>query len=320
MKAAKIKRVIALMIPGIWLSQCIAGTDEEARFQRDYPEAARRLESRLSKINGTCLMTSRQEKQGERSTKGTFAVDRGRGKISVLSTATPKRGPLEVVTCFDGESAFCIYRKPGEPDYTVMWAGKAERLLYDDMFGNFIVAPYSILGAPLSRIMRNPTFHILSAIELKVDRRLCLEIQYEIVEDEIKKTVTVVLDPNAEWVIRRAEVRSANSPDQTIAQAIDYGSTLGASPTPLKVEFSHLRTPSKGVDSKATSISSCKFESMSFSPTPDQEFMMSHYGLPDVTRAQEGSGQSQAALWLIVIAALGLLVAVALRRLSRRFK
>jgi len=291
------------------ISRAAAGPDEVTRFGKEYPAAVARLESRFAQVKGTCRLTRQFGDKPARSTKGTFAVDHGYGKISFPVKLPRSKSEMEAVYCSGANTGFRLRRMSAGSGYIIDGVGESARVAYSETIGILLGAPYAILGKPMSRVMESPGFQLVDAREVEFGKKRCVrvEIRYEAGDGKgpAKDTAAVTLDPDAGWAILRTEFRPAHDPGLLMTFDVEYAPPQGGMPVPRSVKVT---TPG--------SSTSCEFETVSFEPTPEREFAMNYYGLPDLTKPRGEPWWKGTAFWLVGAAALGLVVAYALRRLA----
>ncbi len=300
---------IAVIVISASLSHCKAGSMELSHFLSIYPEASKKLTARFAQAKGELVMTRREHGKQERVVNITFAVDHGFRKYMAYSDVLSS--DPTVVGCSWEDGTYEIIRSRDGRNYSVtgFGAGKADRERFDEAFGAYFAAPYAVLGTPLGDILKQPTFRPIEAKMVSAGGKDCLQVTYELAE--LGRTDSVILDPECGWVIRRAESRLVR-PEGTlqIETVIEYGSTEADIPPQQRVEISNPR-----------SGAICEFKRFEFSPTPRGEFLMSHYGLPDLNNTGERASGMPSITFLLLTAAIPvLIIALLLRRLASRLR
>ena len=290
-----------------------------ARFQREFPDAARRLEERFAHVKGSCLLQTQGKGKRESDTRPStideadFAIDHGNEKLTLRRMPSPTgKGPhsplVEFVYCVSKNSDFSLVRPPGAAAYTVEEVGTRamQGSAYTQFFGRFVRAHQGVMMQTMSQVMSGPGFLLKDAERVTEDGRSLVKIHYEAGREEPKNQGSVVLDPDGGWVVRSSEFRPGAAPKMRFTANVTYEPT-GADGILL---------PRRVIIRGPTDESSCEYTNWSFEPTPIAEFGMPFYGLPDLTARVE-KRWSTLPYWLAGLAVAGVGLAFVLKRLSR---
>jgi hypothetical protein len=291
----------------------LAGGDEAARFQKEFPPAAARLEEQFARVKGTCRVWNLEpgESKPSRIDDGTFAIDGGFEKVVVnrcLDNGSVRQC-AEIVYCVGKDSVFCLARMPDAKEYTVEGIGSTagDRAAYLALFGRFVHASTGVNGRSFSQVMAGPGFRVLNAERVIRDGHSLVRVEYEFGSREPKDTVAVVFDPDAGWVVRSSEYRPGIAPQMGYTTEIEYGPPREGVIPPLRVVFRDARG----------ATSHCEFTSWSFDPTDGSEFTMARYGLPDLVGNKSQRNHAMT-FWILGAAAVLFVAAFGLWRLSVR--
>lgn len=288
--------------------------DALARLNGEYPHAARQLEERFSSVKGVCRLrvVQPEETKPETNSDANFAVAHGYEKV-VIRRKVSGRG----VDAVFGEFIYCVgsgtgptfylSRKPGADSYFVEGIGStaADRSAYVTLFGRFANAHYGVFGQPLSRLMRTPGFRIIGAEYTTEGDAGLIKAKFEVGDQDPKSTISVVFDPGDGWNIRSSEFRAGKPPGGVrITTDVSYGPAREGGPS----------LPRRVVARDASGVTSiCEFVDWKFESTPEAEFKMGFYNLPDLVSAS--STRSRLHLYVLLgIAAVAFAAALALRR------
>lgn len=280
------------------------------RFNREYPGAAKRLQERFGSVKGSCRIWKVYPKplKAETPRQATFEIDHGYEKVTFpISLPDPGDQSLigRYVFCVGKTSLFKILRIPGAKDYLVRDVGLSlsKRAEYIDCFGRFIKEHYSILGKPITDVMVDPSYRLIDAKAVIKDRRSLIQVDYELGNRTIKHLVSVVFDPSDGWIIRSSDYRFEGHPRRYKTE-IEYGPPQDGFPMPLRVNTQD----ASGIPYI------CEFAGWSFEPTPEAEFLMPFYSLPDLV----SPSRNTLYYWLAGSAVFVLFVAIVLRRYASR--
>lgn len=275
-----------------FLSVLIAGSptawgnaEQMERFQREYPPAAKRLQQRLSRTRGKCrisLILPGQSKPA-RLDEVDFAFDHERElayfrrKHLIDQEGQP---PEELVHGAGKDGVFVLERLSSEAAFTVQSVGRSLKdfAVYNGVFAQFPKAPYSaFFELSLSDVLASKSCRITKAERVKQNGRNLVEIDYVLGAEGPKTETSAILDPDAGWVIRSAVMKPGGP--KTVRPwtlEIEYGDLSGdRTILPRRVM---IRDGSGG-----TRV--CEFDEWRSESTPEAEFRMPFYGLPDLVAA-----------------------------------
>jgi hypothetical protein len=175
-------------------------------------------------------------------------------------------------------------------------------------FGRFLEAPFALPGKRLTEVMALPSFRLLKAEDITVDGEELLNIEFEFGDGTKKDTGVVTLDPANGWVIRHGEFKPSGLPGAKVITDIKYTPGPEGLPFPIRVALSD-------VDLRTYT---CEFQDISFGPTQEHEFSSKHYGIAHLPNPLGESPPNYVPYWLFGIGAVGLSLALWLKRLADR--
>ncbi len=288
-------------------------TEEVDRFKREYPPAAKRLEERFARAKGSCRLSGVEagDSKTSRLDEAIFDIDHGYEKLTIKrwlpgGGASPQF--YESVYCVGEHTDFYLTRLPGAKGFAVEGIGStdSDRSAYLTLFGRFVKSHLGVFGWPLTRTMASPDFRLKNAERITKNGHSLVKVDYEIGAQEPKHQVSVVLDPDYGWAIRSSDYRPANAAGVRFVTEIEYGPSRDGFSLPRLVTIrDHV------------GVSSCEFSNWKFEGTPEAEFGMPHYGLPDLT-AKTTSSPSSLPYWLVGFALAGLALSFFLKRAGSR--
>ena len=291
-----------------------ADAEVEALFKKDFPAAAKRLEAQFARVQGSCrLWTVNPRDSRPLPTKeGRFVIDHGYEKVTIRRTL-PVRGAkshhIDNVYCVGVDTAFTLVRLPGSKEYMVEGIGSTlkDRSVYLALFGQFIRAHHGVMTRTMSQVLASPGFRLTNVERVTKDGRSLVKIDFEIGTREPLPQGSIVFDPDAGWVVRSSDFHYGASARPRFVTDIEYGPSRDGFPLPRRVS----------IRDETGETLFCEFADWSFEPTPEREFKMAFYGLPDLL-SKSGARRSALPYWLGGIAATGLAVAFLLRRFASR--
>lgn len=281
-------------------SQCLfafarAADSDIQKFQAEYGKAATRIENHYGRLRGTCKLSRQVNVNSNKrlTDDAAFNIDHGIRKVSILRSLNlgEKGERPEFVYCVAPDYSFAIVRRPYEKSFDVRGIGSDESdiVSYNNKFGRFLSAPFSIYGKPLSEIIAIESFKILTAEEVKPDQ---FELEYLIGFSTSNDRVKLVLDPSRGWVIKSGQIFPGSLNGRVrIEFQVEY---QDGGPIPLPKRVKYLEPT--GLESL------CDFTEMTTGPTNPNEFQMTYYGLPEMTR----SGRTFSRSGITILTALAL--------------
>lgn len=297
-----------------------AGDVEMVRVKAEWPDAARRLDAMFTPVRGSARLSKTKPGEGGAASKPRvtvrFAIDQGREKFERTSAATGRQAPSEKpndVIAIVGDTAFRLSRESNMTDYEVRGVdlSKSDRQVYFtylSMFGYFMYAHHGVYGRPMGRVFESPGFRINDARALDQDGKSLIQVDCEFGygTDAPNDQVTLVLDPDAGWVVRSCRWHPGYELKSTVAFDVEYDSPRGGVPIPRVVR----------VETTDGRVTYCEFTDWEFVSTPLAEFQMAHYGLPDLIQAHRP--RNMLPYWLAGIAVVLGVVGFVVRRLAQR--
>lgn len=277
--------------------RCDGPRDElEARWRREYPAAAARLEdvSRQFVARGTrsteflkgdvytvdrFMAASSQEKH--------LLIDEGRVMKRVDGTSEALGSE---VRCETTSYAFVLRKSPSADSYRV--TEYAEAFGDPNFAGDFNLAAFSATrwgGESLVGRMQSPSFELRSIESLNGDGQETIRINYTFKDQAGKEEAGEVdLLPQQGWVIDRIDQRvsSSRSPGSvtTVKRGMRYARTDAGSYFPRRVEVAVRPGRSDRVQRDII-----EYQEIQFDKPRDDMFTLSAYGLPDIPLKPEAA-------------------------------
>jgi hypothetical protein len=309
------------------VSESRGGEAERIRFRDEYPVALRRWQDRFAQAKGSfkLVRTPRPNPRGVRpvptspDSKVSFFVDGGFEKLELESRiniggASRRSGGI---ICTGPQMGFVLNRLANPDRYTlVRWGNdSSHRLRFDRMGGDYLYAAFKFNGQTIPEIQSARSYKLLSVDPMPEDGNYRVRMERGVPP----LPITFVLNPNANWAIRRAElaVGPPVRPDEptsypTLRSEIDFGDRDSISGLPLPHVVRHFLTDHLDA--------TCTFDVIKFEPTPASEFTLAHFGLtPPIKDDQVSAGPRASVMsWLIGLGLAGLAVTLGLYRFATR--
>jgi len=306
--------MLALFFYTLNCAMAQAGQVEIERFRTEYPEASRRLMSRYAQVNGSCRVSVTEVDNSHLDKERiSFAVDHSLRKLTSVAEPTAGHAGVheEIVDCFNSKGSFSLKRTPGSADYMIIEFGPPDTKFdhFARHLGRFLDSPFRVNILSIAEEAALPSFQILSAQSIDYKGISCLEVNYKVSEPDdpsLINTVSLILDPNYSWVIRRSRFQPGGAPGIEIITDVSYSQDLSDVPILKKVFVQDMDGTDKLLD----------FERVALAPTPATEFELPYYRLPDVLTDSKITPRNHTTGWLIGIGLVGLILALGLRRVA----
>ncbi|RUL88948.1 hypothetical protein [Tautonia sociabilis] len=250
----------------------------------------------------TLVRPSTNEK-GSIKENGSFAFDHGFERVRFVrsSAAAGHAIEQEFVYCVGDRSAFMLVRSVGSPAWVVEGIGTtpSDKARYNSVFGVYAKAHYSLRGTPLSQIVKGPSFVPTDAELIDQNGHEIMRVTAEF-GSKVKEYFVIDFDVGMGWVVSSIDYRSDFSKGSRID--IKYGDIIDGFYTPELVTIR---------DAEGATVE-CHFSGWTFEPTPESEFNMEYFGLPDLATEARRSGRSLT-FWFVTLAMTSLIAATILR-------
>lgn len=298
MRSLRLSTLVISFLLGLSSGPGVAGEAELARFRKEYPPAARALEVKYARIKGTGKMSFQRGNRPANVSVAYFSADHSARKI-VLEQTT-KVGLTATVDCLSDTSSFRLSRPKKDAAYKVIDIGTAQEVRPATAANlKFLTAPYAAWGYSLPEYMKVPkhNFVLKSAENVIEGGRSLMAVDYTAGRMDAPSRFRVVLDPSLGWVMRSAEIRSEPRLDYVMRSEVEYDPAGGEAPWPRTARFN-----APGVE-----VSTFVFEKISSDATPEVEFTLPFYNLPNAAAPAPSTRAyvNAAVYWLFGAAVLG---------------
>lgn len=314
--------ILASAVVVLLCAACSARGEEDealrARVLAEYPAALARLEAAFARVHGSGtrvevrLDAADDDGQGV-TTSDSFAVDRDHKKlVRVREEDDSRKTDFERVSCANPNYSFILTRSSRPDPRIVTSLGGAGDVPEEitDFAQRYLAAPYSVFQwEPISKVFADPTFALESVRDVSDGGRNLLRIEFTYRPDQEYPAIPawILVSPDEGWVLRQFEGGFGRNSDILRAGVVEYEvNPKGDIPIPRRVTFTH-----------PTYRYSFDFERFAFGPTPEREFTLNDFGLPEVGTTAPRDGWPTA-YWLFGLAAVAFATSLVLRHTSRR--
>jgi hypothetical protein len=325
------------------------GADLRSRVLRELPEALRALEEHFSKAVGSVnySLKNRIGKRRSSDTAGKFTfasrrpywarVTSHRTKAAKSSGPSPEGKTVpevpasltqDVVYCHNKDYSFELTKSEADAQYVIRSFDKSvngvpprgSTVQIDGWLYEYLDAPFSFSAVyqPLSRVISSDRFSIQRISEVRQDGENCLKLEIRL-EEGMWKIATgepspqydgwILVAPEKKWALREYELGPSTL---ALRGHVEYGDIEDGFPVPKRVVIEAMDPRSR----EPYYIHEFTFEDLRLVDTPDREFTLAAFGLPEL--AQPGSSRhgSRIALWWLGAALASLVAAIVLKYYS----
>lgn len=310
---------LALMIARTGVSREEPPSLDQVRLE--YPAALARLEAAYGQLRGKGVLTTTTQEgtPSERVIRSnpSFALDGPRQKYErTFTDRSPDRtSTVREVLCRTPELAFKLVRKSDDAPYSLAGLTDAPRSddasAIDSVVRDFVNAPFSIPTLRLSELMAEPEFSFTGATRVDQGGVELIRIEFDCPKSKsIFRAGSIVVSPGQGWVIHELDCYTSPKRNRVFTRNIEYDDPVDGLWLPRRVDY---REPS-GIHQVF------EFESISPGATPEREFELSHYGLPDLGETGRDAAGASGFYWLLAVAAVALGAALTLRQVASRMR
>jgi hypothetical protein len=228
---------------------------------------------------------------------------------------------LEVAHCAGRDVSFRVrWLKEGGPpllaDFEKATPGGQE-IPIANIFGDYIKNVYKVAGFARDEVFPNPPFVIRRVTSLSKDGVALARVEFEFkrTDAEIAKNkgrrITsgwFVARPDENWVIQEYQASTPSSSD-FLNIKVDFEGKEDGFPLPKRI-------------TRYTAVGRYEviLDSIQHRPTPESEFTLAAFGLPEIDRTPRPASPNLRAYWLIAIGVVVFIVAIGLKVYSRRLQ
>ena len=296
------------------------------RVKAEYPAALNRLESSFRTVRGSgkSRVVIPLPKAAERTIVADFSFafqGTSRRVVRWFTDTSPERtGSRGEAYCINPTYSFSLSRDDPDKPYLLNGFETSGKDSVDEtlmaLAGDYIDMPFMVDGVAISRLMAAPGFRFSRASPVSEGGLELIKVEFDCPNPDRgvrpKPWVyagSLILAPSETWSLRSAEYYFHPSLKRMFKSTIDYQKTTGGVPLPKKV----------AVVEPSNLTRTWEFDELSLASTPESEFTMTAFGLPDLMN-RPGVDQSRSHLgyWFVGLAIVGILTALVMRKLASR--
>jgi hypothetical protein len=323
-----------LCLPALMLEAAPAERADDASlremFLRDYPQALKTLESRLSNAKG---VVKRSEVRGNKartivsSRTLTFECKLpymarvvSDGETTVTKSDVKTSTHIGSAPCYNRDYSFELSREGANNDWSVSSfdsdptaKSRMENIVMYPFLYKYLNAPFSLVGWRLSSLLSEERFSVRAVSRVRDGDKQMLRVEFDRRPDAKGREGFhgwFVVSPDEAWVVRSFEYMDElkNSGRGTV----EYGAVQRGVPVPKRVVHDQR---GRAANLEAT----YDFEEISLVDVPDRDFTLAAFGLPELAQSSRASARGPAP-WLFVLSFLAAAVAMVLKMASSRIQ
>jgi len=304
--------------PGSQLSS--AGSRELEKVRAEFPRAMTLLENLSKNVRGK-FKRYVAEDGGTRATTVVYATNKSSRKAHITYDDSRAYAPgEEAVRCVSPAAYFQLSRNSSNVPYMLSAYNSPDGQdnPLEATLDQYLYAPCSIRGFRMTEFMANPTFAFNSAEEVVERGRPVMKINFSIKNHEWLISGVIFADPSNGWSIQKSDCETTvgNYRKQRLVCEAEYEALPDGSSSTRLVTLS---IPGPGPQGGPVKVR-CETLEFERKSTPDSEFTPQFYGLPDLTTPGKDRSRNEAPFWLLGMAFLALVVAVAMKYYSTRLQ
>jgi hypothetical protein len=330
MRAAVVPTLLAL---GVLLFTPMIGSAHDDSLMKlvlsEHPRAITELKLRFERTSGSVRVehTARRRSGGtpEKFLASFDLMAARAARVRLLPEAGPNAGAA-IVICRNSEYSFVLRRPMGAGEYAIRdlsAAADAQRI--DGAISRYLArgleAPYRMDWIQLSAAYDTPGFSLRSVSRSSENGSGLLKLAFYLPTPTIKSSGGgqegwLLVSPQEKWALRAYEFHPLSG-TAVVAGTVEYGERQNGFPTPMRVVGS-VRDTSKNAVTEAWTYD---FEHFRFGDSPEREFTLTAFGLPEGAARPSRVARSQGlGYWFLGSAAAALAIAVGLRIASSRLE
>lgn len=267
------------------------------RFLKEYPAASRRIEERLSKIRGKYQFRSNAAKS-----ENEFFNDHGKEKLhtTVFLTSIKTESIPETIQLFGKDFYYNLTRRHNNEPYQLKSIGSLKRdgLQYENYDGLPMKVALGRRPSLISKLLASEYFELIDVTEtgLKAGQ---VKVTFLSGNATPKNETSAILDTQNSWSVISLETVNKAKNNVLFRMNVEYGQVIDGLAMPKLVQIERDGRPEAPIT----------FSEWQFTGTPEEEFTIKHYGMPDI-KPNRQSNQSRFYFWLVPAVTLAILALV----------
>jgi len=270
---------------------------EPNQFMGEYRIAAKELSVKYGTSKGSGRIVIPHLK-GAMTIK--YFSDHGFTKYEVANQSKLDERTIQLVECVGESTGFSLGLRGLSKEYQVTSLGldESSRLRFNRKYGKFGKAPFEISGTPLIEFLDHKSVKNMKVMKIRESNRDLIKLTFENGPDDKPNRLTILLLPNSLAITYFETIPGfVTGKANPIKYEVEYLNDHEKYPIPKRVKFTD---PNLKVDI-------LEWETFSFEGTPEKEFKMEFYNLPDVASGGKSSSISIMSKGLILSLTIGLI-------------
>jgi hypothetical protein len=269
-------------------SRAGSAQDLEAKWRREYPRAAARLESAAQNFLARGAVKWRVS-HGETITTGELTVASSgdkrlfaRGGRTIESATIPKRVYVSDVRCRTPDYVFVLTKQlPTDPYVISSYAEKNESdtVEFFLLFDRYVRSATTYAAKSFLQRMQSPSFVVKDVRSTKEGASEVVRVDYTFGGEDASESGAVYLDPDRNWAIRKVDITKNDKRfvPVKIESSVDYQEIRAGVFFPNRMD-SFAKTPR----TDAFEHVHIELTQITVGDVPGEIFKLTAYGLPDI--------------------------------------
>ena len=229
-----------------------------------------------------------------------YFSDHGFTKYEVANQSKVDERTIQLVECVGETTGFSLGLRGFSKKYQVTSLGvdKSSRIRFNNKYGKFGKAPFEIFGTLLLEFLDHKSVKNVKVLKTKELNRELIKLTFENGPDDKPNRQTILLLPKSLAITYYETIPIfVTGKANPIKYEIEYLNDHEKYPIPKHVKFTD---PNLKVDI-------LEWATFSFEATPEEEFKMEFYNLPDLSAGGKSSSISFMGKWLILSLTIGII-------------
>lgn len=279
------------------------------KFLDEYRKESKLIAEKLSKVRGK-FHVIREERNSEADYE--FHFDHGFEKVHSFTSGNTKgiKFNLEKIECFGNGDYFRLERsKDSEPFQLKSIGGSFMDVnIYLNYTGRILMAPLGARPILLQDVMKLKHFELIDVNRISPKEEY-LEVRFKYGTSSPKVESIIVLDPSNHWSIISQETTSWTKRGNAYIEKLNvkYGDTVDGLRMPKTVT----------IEREGRMGPEINFTEWRFEGTPESEFKLSHYNLPDLIQNRKNNSSFRFYVRLAIASLFIMLIFYLLRKYRR---
>ncbi len=278
-----------------------------SRFETEYPISGNLLADRFDKSQGVFRL-----EWDENGTKMGMDVDFSRShgfdKVEIRTSGVVggKKFSYSEVHCVDETTAFQVHRPNDQPKWNLnkVSFSPLERDAFDVQYGRIIRAPLGGISKSLASMLNEGTIEIEDA-RVVAERPNEIEVTFRVDDETPLERIVATFDTTNQWAVTRQTCFVGTPLRTTTEYRVEYAATATEGiRLPVRVHVEQHNSP-------------YEFRQWKFGEVPREQFLLTHYGLPDVISTRDRNMFGWFERMMLIAIAVAIFLGIVFLRLSK---